>query len=175
MSSRPFIVLRDINPEMAMAWTQSLSHLDGVSFGVGDLLISGVDAIVSPANSFGYMDGGIDLAYRNMFGGKVEIRLKELISRREEEELPIGAAVVVPTGHPRITRMIAAPTMRTPSPIVGTQNVYRATKAALRVLPDIDPPVERLGFPGMGTGIGRMDPFEAADQMRRAFEEWMES
>ena len=69
--------------------------------------------------------------------------------------------------------MISAPTMRYPSPIVGTDNVYRATKAALRVLPKIDPPVEGLGFPGMGTGVGRMDPFDAADQMRRAFEEWM--
>ncbi|HVH99260.1 MAG TPA: macro domain-containing protein [Enhygromyxa sp.] len=156
-----------------LAFTQVFGGHDRVSFGSGDLLRADVDAIVSPANSFGRMDGGIDLHYRNQLGLKVERRLRELIEKRYEDgELPVGEALVVSTGHATIKRMIAAPTMRTPQNIRGTDNVRRATLAALRAAAALrEPAVARLGVPGMGTGVGRMDPFEAAEQM---FEAWME-
>lgn len=156
-----------------LAFTQVFGGHDRVSFGSGDLLRADVDAIVSPANSFGRMDGGIDLHYRNQLGLKVERRLRELIEARYEDgELPVGEALVVSTGHATIKRMIAAPTMRTPQNIRGTDNVRRATLAALRAAAALrEPAVARLGVPGMGTGVGRMDPFEAAEQM---FEAWME-
>src|SRR5690606_18374491 len=51
-------------------------------------------------NSFGRMDGGIDLHYRNQLGLELERRLRELIEKRYEDgELPVGEALVVPTGH----------------------------------------------------------------------------
>jgi O-acetyl-ADP-ribose deacetylase (regulator of RNase III) len=167
------LVLRDTDPHVVLAFTQVFGGHDDVSFGSGDLLAAGVDAIVSPANSFGRMDGGIDLHYRNELGSKLERRLQELIAARYEDgELPVGEALVVPTGHAKIKRMIAAPTMRTPQNIRGTDNVLRATLAALRVAAAVhEPAIARLGMPGMGTGVGRMDPFDAAEQM---FEAWMQ-
>ncbi|HLT40539.1 MAG TPA: macro domain-containing protein [Enhygromyxa sp.] len=120
------------------------------------------------------MDGGIDLHYRNQLGLELERRLRELIEKRYEDgELPVGEALVVPTGHARIKRMIAAPTMRTPQNIRGTDNVRRAALAALRAAAALrEPAVERLGMPGMGTGVGRMDPFDAAEQMFDAWMQW---
>ena len=159
-----------------LAFAQVFGGHDQVSFGSGDLLAAGVDAIVSPANSFGRMDGGIDLHYRNQLGLVVERRLVELIERRYADgELPVGEAIVVPTGHSSIKRMIAAPTMRTPQNIRGTDNIRRATLAALRAAAALkNPVVERLGMPGMGTGVGRMDPHDAAEQMFEAWMQWRE-
>jgi hypothetical protein len=37
-------------------------------FRLRQILEARVDALVIQANSFGFMDGGIDLAYRNFFG-----------------------------------------------------------------------------------------------------------
>jgi O-acetyl-ADP-ribose deacetylase (regulator of RNase III) len=168
------LVLRDTDPHVVLAFTQVFGGHDRVSFGSGDVLAADVDAIVSPANSFGQMDGGIDLHYRNQLGLKVERRLQELIAKRYENgELPVGEALCVPTGHARIKRMIAAPTMRTPQNIRGTDNVFRATLAALRVAGALrEPEVGRLGMPGMGTGVGRMDPHDAAEQMFDAWMQW---
>lgn len=167
------LVLRDVNPHVVLAWTQVFGGRADVSFGVGDLLRTNVDTVVSPANSAGIMDGGIDLHYRSTFGLAVEARLRELIEERHAGDLPIGEALVIPTKHGRIRRMIAAPTMATPRSIRGTDNVERATLAALRAASRVgNPPIERLGFPGMGTGVGRMDPFESAEQMLAAFETW---
>lgn len=168
-----FLVLRDINPEMVMAWTQTFGNYKGVSYGSGSILEADVDAIVSPANSFGYMDGGIDLAYRNFFGLKIQNRLQAVIKDKFGGELPVGKAVIIPTGHRRITRLVAAPTMRTPMRIVGTQNVYLAMKAALECALEAEPEIQKLGVPGMGTGVGGMDPYESAEQMCKAFVEIM--
>ena len=164
------LILRDLDPHCVLAFTQVFGGQDDVSFGSGDLLAADIDAIVSPANSFGYMDGGIDRAYRNFFGLTIERRLKEIIERDFEGELPVGQALSIPTGHGRIKRMIAAPTMRTPQNIRGTDNVRQAMAAALETAAALrSPPVERLGCPSMGTGVGRMDAFDAAEQMLEAW------
>jgi hypothetical protein len=39
-----------------------------------DILTRTADAILSPANSFGFMDGGIDLLYSNFFGWELQDR-----------------------------------------------------------------------------------------------------
>jgi len=165
------LVLYDHNPDIVFAWTQVLSDYEGVIFGAGDLLRARVDAVVSPANSFGYMDGGIDLAYRNFFGLGIQRRVQAVIGQRFGGEIPVGQAFIVPTDHKKIPRLVVAPTMKTPQNIQGTDNVYRATRAALECSIQAEPPIERLGIPGMGTGIGKMDPFESAQQMLRAYVE----
>lgn len=167
------LILRDLNPHVVLAWTQVFGGRAGISFGTGDLLRADVDAVVSPANGAGIMDGGIDRHYRAEFGLAIEARLRERIDECHGGELPIGEALIIPTKHAKIRRMIAAPTMQTPRSIRGTDNVRRATQAALRAASRAaNPPIARLGFPGMGTGVGRMDPFESAEQMRDAIDAW---
>lgn len=169
--SAMLIVLWDINPEVVMAWTEVFKDSEGFKFGCGSILQARVDALVSPANSFGFMDGGIDLEYRNFFGLGIQRRVQQVIEQRYGGELAVGSAFIVPTGHQRIKRLVVAPTMKTPQDITGTDNVYQAMKAALLAAQAADPPIERLGVPGMGTGIGRMDPFVSAEQMLKACRE----
>ncbi len=54
------ISLCDRNPDVARALAAAFLDVGGVEVMEGDLLGLDCDALVSPANSFGYMDGGID-------------------------------------------------------------------------------------------------------------------
>ena len=55
------IVLAAVESELADAWERFCGDLDGVRVHRGSILDVNCDAVVSPANSFGFMDGGIDL------------------------------------------------------------------------------------------------------------------
>jgi len=63
----PAIHLHTFDSDMAVAWGHAFESDDGIKIIEGDILVGTADAVVSPANSFGYMDGGIDLAYRKFF------------------------------------------------------------------------------------------------------------
>lgn len=128
-------------------------------------------AVVSPANSLGFMDGGVDYPLsRVMFPG-VESALKAEIARRGELDLlgrphlPIGEALAVPTGTPGVV-LVSAPTMWLPQDVRGTHNAYHATYAALRAASAAG--CERVIFPGMCTGCGRMAPEESMGQVAQA-------
>jgi hypothetical protein len=53
--------LRDIDKEVVQSWKRHFKGVENVNISSGDIFELKADAIVSPANSFGYMDGGIDL------------------------------------------------------------------------------------------------------------------
>ncbi len=55
--------------------------------------------MLSPGNSFGIMDGGLDLAIRSHLGLEVQERLQSLIVKQFHGELPAGCAIVVESGH----------------------------------------------------------------------------
>ena len=57
--------------------------------------------MISPANSFGIMDGGLDLEIRNQIGPHIETLVQDRIVHEHFGELPVGMAEVVPTGDPR--------------------------------------------------------------------------
>lgn len=159
-----------LDPALAEAWSR---HFDGearVQVHRGDILKRKADAILSPANSFGFMDGGIDLAYSNHFGWELQDRLQRLIRMRHDGELPVGNAIVVTTHHADIPFLVSAPTMRVPMPIADTVNVFLAFRAALLAVRE-EPSVRSLLVPGLGTGIGAMPYERSARQMRAAYDE----
>jgi O-acetyl-ADP-ribose deacetylase (regulator of RNase III) len=171
-----FLILRDTAPEMVMAWLEAFSDDGPWSIGSGNILHAKADAIVSPANSYGFMDGGIDLAYRNFFGLGIQNRLQTVIQRDFNGCLPVGKAIIIPTLKEVIPRMVAAPTMERPQNVAKTDNAYIAMKAALETVrlfnERSDTPIQKMLVPGLCTGIGRMDPFVSAKQMRRAFDDF---
>jgi O-acetyl-ADP-ribose deacetylase (regulator of RNase III) len=166
--------LRDINAGVVKAWEQAFADAPEVRVSRGDIFEHHADAIVSPANSFGFMDGGIDLLYSRFFGWELETRLRSLLSERHYGELPVGQAVVVATKHETIPFLVSAPTMRVPMRIGGTVNVYLAFRAALIAVlahnAGAMAPIKSLLVPGMGTGVGDVAPIQAARQMRLAYD-----
>ena len=110
------IILTATDAALFDAWVRHCGDLPEVTFYRGSILDLTVDAVVSPANSFGFMDGGIDQVYRDFFGRKVEQDLQSRIKADHDGELLVGHAVLVHTYNTKIPFLIAAPTMRVPSP-----------------------------------------------------------
>jgi O-acetyl-ADP-ribose deacetylase (regulator of RNase III) len=168
------VYLRDINAGIVEAWEQAFGDVPDVQVSHGDIFAQQADGIVSPANSFGFMDGGIDLLYSRYFGWELETRLRGLLSEKHYGELPVGQAVVLATNHDKIPFLVSAPTMRVPMRIGGTANVYLAFRAALIAVTahnsEADTPIRSLLVPGMGTGVGDVAPGQAARQMRLAYD-----
>jgi O-acetyl-ADP-ribose deacetylase (regulator of RNase III) len=166
------------------AWMKRCDRFNFVQVMKGDILSIQTDAVVSPSNSAGFMDGGIDDKYTKFFGERLEKYLQKTIREEHDGELLVGNAVVVPTGHQNIPYMISAPTMRVPMKLPSdTVNPYLATRAAVlcvlrlnKVLGQYhgDPKskgIQTLSFPGMGTGVGQIPAEMCAHQMAAAFEE----
>jgi O-acetyl-ADP-ribose deacetylase (regulator of RNase III) len=165
--------LRDRNAELVAAWQKYFAALPDVEASQGDIFDITADAVVSPANSFGFMDGGIDLVYSKRFGWHVQERIQEILCERFDGELPIGLAVAVETDDEQIPICISAPTMRAPTKVADTLNAYLAFRAALRVAKQIN--TEKPGTitsilsPGMATATGEMEPAICAKQMHAAW------
>lgn len=173
------IVLAALNDDLVCAWERICGNLENVTLHHGSIFDVNCDAIVSPANSFGFMDGGLDLAISEFFGWHVQERLQKLIRTRHYGELLVGAAEIVETDRPPISYVISAPTMRVPAILKDTVNPYLATRAVLILikfgfLPDGTPVkdvVKTVAIPGMGTGVGKVSPDICAFQMRVAIED----
>jgi len=168
------IVLRDLNPMMAEAWTPYFSGCLGVEVGCGEIFDVCADAIVSPANSFGFMDGGIDAVYLKRFGSGLQHRLQSKLQAQFYGELPVGQAVLVETGDPDIPWLVSAPTMRVPMPVAHTMNAYLAFRATLIAIGEHNrtsgKSIRKLLCPGLATAIGRMPAPRCAQQMRLAYD-----
>ncbi|CAB1065541.1 hypothetical protein D1BOALGB6SA_10338 [Olavius sp. associated proteobacterium Delta 1] len=162
--------LVDINPDMVAAWKEHFSGIMGVQIVEGNILDVAENTIVSPSNSYGLMDGGIDAAYTEFFGLSLQLDVQDLISMRPERILPVGSAVFVETGNDRIPYMICAPTMRDPGP-VSFVNCFFAMSAVLKLASRNDV-VQKVFCPGLGTGTGRVDPDLAAKEMAAAYKKW---
>lgn len=177
------IVLAARENDLADAWERYCADLPDVTIHRGSILDLSVDAVVSPANSFGFMDGGIDHLYSERFGWELQARLQELIRTRHHGELLVGTAEIVETGNLRIPFLIAAPTMRVPMILGDTVNPFLAVRAVLLLIQNgvvplgalagepVSAAVSSVAFPGLGTGIGRVSPSNCAQQVRAAIEE----
>lgn len=162
--------LVDINPALVEAWREAFRPYPEVDIQHADLLAVAENTVVSPANSFGFMDGGIDRSFVDFFGHPLQARVQDAINLRPEGFLPVGSSLVIHTGHTRIPFLIVAPTMLAPE-MVSAENSYRATRAVLRVAQS--PEVSREVYcPGLGTGVGGVAPRDAAREMAVAYAEW---
>lgn len=173
------IHLFDLSQEMCDSWTKHFSGItqDRIKIHHKDFReledeVQFRSALVSPANSFGFMDGGIDGAYTKHFGPELQARVQEKIKEKYEGELLVGQALAVPidpSPHGRgFNYLISAPTMRVPLLINQTPNVFLATRALFRTCSRIG--VDTVAIPGMGTGVGAVSFDECAKAMRRAYD-----
>ncbi|WP_298257643.1 macro domain-containing protein [Bradyrhizobium sp.] len=166
--------LRDIDAEMVQAWRKYFMGISDVRISQGEIFDSSADAIISPANSFGYMDGGIDLVYLHRFGWELQTRLQTQIKADYDGELPVGQATIVETFDEKIPYLVSAPTMRVPTSVANTVNAYLAFRAAIRAIKQHNreqpETIRTVLCPGLCTAIGRMPTDLAAKQMAAAFE-----
>jgi len=121
------------------------------------LLALNVDAIVNPANSKGEMGGGVAGAIKKQGGAQIE---KEAMA---QAPIAIGEAVLTSAGKLGCKFVIHSPTMEKPAEKTSAEKVFRAATAAIELAKKKG--IKSLAFPGMGTGVGKLSPEEAAKSM----------
>ena len=177
------LILTSTSDDLTRAWRRFCGDLPGVSIHDGSILDVVCDAVVSPANSFGFMDGGLDALYLKRFGGGLQESVQAMIAHDHGGELVVGAADIVDTGDAAIPLVIVAPTMRVPMILRDSVNPYLAARAVFRLVrhglftrgPDAGTPirerVRRVALPGLGTGVGQVSPSLCARQVAQAVED----
>lgn len=178
--SLPRLLLIDRDPGRVAALSAAFNGVQRVETKVCDVRTVPRDGatFVSPSNSLGFMDGGIDDVYsRKMFPG-VQLRLQERIASvgmrtlLGRPYLPVGSAIVLPCGGS--TFLVAAPTMFLPHNVSSTRNAYRAMMAVFCALQKAGLLSEerRIVCPALCCGFGMMPEQEAAKQMAEAYSDF---
>lgn len=170
------ITLCDRSNEMVRAWRSLFVDDAGVRIANENILTVGSDAVVVPANGFGFTDGGIDVVVSGaIFNMGLQDRLRPVIESTYAGELLVGQALVMATGHERIRHVVVAPTMRVPEDVSGTVNAFLSMRGALLAVmahnrsAAAGDQIISLAVPGLGTGVGKMPPERSAYQMWMAY------
>ncbi|MFI5386944.1 MAG: macro domain-containing protein [Fimbriimonadales bacterium] len=168
------LILCDIHAPMIHAWRKAFVAHSEVEIVHGSIIDIAADAYVSPANGFGMMDGGIDIVLRDRFP-LVESRVQDAIAARGEH-LPVGHCVIVATGDFDVPYLLCAPTMLFPCQVAHTNHAFLAMQAILMEVTRFNSAGSKIAgvaVPGLCTGIGAMNPQDAAVQMAEAYRDWL--
>jgi O-acetyl-ADP-ribose deacetylase (regulator of RNase III) len=172
------LILVDPNYAVSTAFQTHFDYLPNIEIANCNFdRLASYDCLVSPANSFGVMDGGIDAAITKFFGISLMERVQQKILDDYLGEQSVGTSFMIETGHPQHPFLAHTPTMRVPMSIVGTDIPYIAMWAMLLAVEQHNRHAARSIFtiacPGLGTGIGRVPPAEAARQMALAYDHFL--
>jgi O-acetyl-ADP-ribose deacetylase (regulator of RNase III) len=168
------LILVDPNPSLCAAFRHFFAGMPNVEIVPAFFEeLAEFDCMVSAANSFGLMDGGIDAAIVRFFGDPLMDRVQQRILDDYLGEQPVGTCLLVESHHPKHPFVAHTPTMRVPMDITGTDNVYRAMWAMLLAVRNhnrtSEPRINSVACPGLGTGTGQVPYPEAARQMALAY------
>ncbi|HAA10277.1 MAG TPA: Appr-1-p processing protein [Cytophagales bacterium] len=157
------------SPDLGEQWLDFFQNEDNVEVIEGDIFEIRADAIVSPGNSLGYRDGGLDLLISKKIGWEIQTKLKKHIPSTDLKELLVGQAISIES---EMVIVICAPTMRVPTSegIPNSVNAYLAMKAIL-IEASKNTRVNSIAIPGLCTETARMPAYVAAKQMKAAYDE----
>jgi len=174
------LVLCAVEDPLAHAWEAAVDGRPEVAVHRGSTLDVPAQAVVSAANSYGWMRGGIDAVYAREFPS-IEQHVRSAVLAYHGGELPVGQAVIVPTDAAEPAWLISAPTMREPGEVLPQDTVhpYLAARAVFRLWRDgrleddrpVRAVVRTMALPGLGTGVGGVSPAVCARQVMAAWDE----
>ena len=169
------LILVDPITALCEAWHEFFKDLPDVEIVNGRFeKLPEFDCMVSAANSFGLMDGGVDGAITRFFGNQLMDRVQKRILEDFLGEQPVGTSMIVETNHPKHPFLAHTPTMRVPMAISRTDNVYRAMLLAVRQHNQIsERKINIVVCPGLGTATGRVPFRQAAKQMAMAYRNFL--
>ena len=163
------IILLDNKRPMCLAWKKYFNGFSDVEIANDDIEyydIDDIDCLVSPANSYGLMDGGYDLALTRMFGDELQHSVQDYIINNLYGEQTVGSAIIVNIPNTN-KKLIHTPTMRIPSPIVDSEIIYTSMKSTL--ICALRNNIKSIIIPAFGGATG-MVPFNTiAREMFKAY------
>ena len=175
------IYLLDINKNMTDAWEKLFHPLKDVEIINEDFATfmdnhPNIEAVVSPANSFGLMDGGYDKAITDYFGEGLMKDVQETILRDWFGEQPVGTSITVPIYNKRIINnlgvechpiLIHTPSMRTPEIIKDNRIIYQCMRTTLIEAKRQE--IKSIVIPAFGGLTGKVPCDEIAKMMFLAY------
>jgi len=164
------VILVDINKQMVAAWKETFEENPEVETIEGSMLEQSVSAWVSPTNSKGSMDGGLDAIIKGALGPACESKLQAEIKARYSGTLTVGHAICCPTDRSQPAYLISTPTMMGSSDDVSsTMNVALACAAAFQAVNmqnQVQPgSIRSVALPGQCANTGRVPVEICADLM----------
>ena len=179
------LILSAINEDLYQAFKKWFEGFPNVEVVFKPFEQMEFDCVVSAANSFGLMDGGVDQCITDYFGVQMMKRVQQEIIENFYGEQPVGTSIIV-RGNQEVkfqggaivkNKYVAhTPTMRIPMDIGKTTNPYSAMKAMLIAVEthnanidyNVDSKIDVVVCPGLGTNAGRVPAEVAAIQMSTA-------
>ncbi|MEV0382826.1 macro domain-containing protein [Nonomuraea sp. NPDC050643] len=164
------VVLVDTNAKVVHEWLAAFADTPEVEIHKGSILDQQVDAWVSPTNSRGRMDGGVDGVIKRHLGAGIQLRVQRAIRDRFEGSLPVGSAVCVPSGATNPKFLISTPTMvHSVQNVSETLNVALACAAAFQAIHmqnALEPGgIRSVALVGMGAATGKVPAQVCANLM----------
>lgn len=132
------INLVDKNKLMCDEWEKHFSNINNVNVHCGDFFDLNPDCIVSPANSFGFMDGGLDAVITKNLGKQVQEKVQAIIKADYSGELLVGDSFLTETDSDIVPYILVAPTMRIPHKLKDSINVYLASRTIFLKIKEIE-------------------------------------
>ena len=159
---------------MEICWNAYFSAEKDVTVVCDDLheflLHNNVECIVSPANSYGLMDGGFDLAISEEFGWDLQERVQKYIVEHYKGEQPIGSSFIIDIGTNNM-KLIHTPTMRIPFPVKDPMIVYQCMRTTLMVA--LENHIESIVIPAFCGECGDVSPKVIGRLMFEAYKQVM--
>jgi O-acetyl-ADP-ribose deacetylase (regulator of RNase III) len=168
-------VICSSNDENSLQLSRKFNGIDQVQIVQGDIFNVNCSAIVSPANSFGEMSGGLDKAIDDHYKGKAQTEAVKVIREKYLGELPVGCGLVLEMEvNNKFPYLILAPTMRIPGNESNSINAYLAMRGLLVSIAQYnrlsESKIDSVVIPSFCTGVGGMLAAESAEQMYSAFD-----
>lgn len=132
--------------------------------------ITEVECVVSPANSYGLMDGGYDRAISEWFGFDLMKKVQAYIIANYKGEQPVGSSFIIDTGV-KDKKLIHTPTMRIPSVIKDPMVIYHCMRTCL--MTTMESGIDSIVIPAFGGGCGFVRPQVICEMMYHAYEQVM--
>ena len=176
------IYLLDINKNMTDAWEKLFHPLKDVEI-INEDFVSfmdkhpNIEAVVSPANSFGLMDGGYDKAITDYFGESLMKDVQKSILLKWYGEQPVGTSMTVPIYNRKFTTilgtrycvLIHTPSMRTPEVIKDSRIIYQCMRTTLIEAKRQE--IKSIVIPAFGGLTGKVPCDEIAKMMCLAYKQ----
>lgn len=164
------IYLIDINKQMVDAWKIAFKDFPEVGI-INDTfenfmnITSHIDGIVSPANSFGLMDGGYDKAIIDYFGKYAQHLVSNYILEYHKGYQPVGSCSAIDIGMNRY--ILHTPTMRIPSKIEDHSIIFDCMMSCLCKASNLN--LKAIVIPAFGACTGGVPKDIVAKYMAFAY------
>lgn len=127
-----------------------------------------VQCVVSPANSFGLMDGGYDKALTDWYGNQLQKRVQKHIIEYFYGEQPVGTSFII-EAEKNNQYLIHTPTMQTPQMLEEPRVIYQCMRSTLIEAKRNN--IESILIPMFGGSTGFVRPEIVAKMMFLAYDQ----